>query len=376
MRIDQIVHLAGNGELRDNSECSNELRKFMETVDSQHLASYARHCAQTAFPNSGRVLQDIVNELGRRLGFSVKNGLYQGRQGAIGFDGLWKSANATLVVETKTTDAYTFPLETLGRYLESLQVQNRADDSTGVLLVVARDDTGALEAQVRGSRLAWSIRIIGLEALIKLVQVAEESVGTEVIQRIHSLLLPIEYTRLDRMVEVVFAAVEDKELASASEGLQAEQPVEDAEQSGTIPQRKLVIAEAYGRLHGHALVRRRFSLFSDPNNNLRAVVSVSRRYNTDRDYWYAYLPVQSEWLAGAPEGVLLLGLMDRPDEVIALPRAVIEGFVPQTHVRDRPGRRYWDIYLRIRDDRLFIWLPLSQREIDLTSYLTRLTPAT
>jgi hypothetical protein len=34
-------------------------------------------------------LQDIVNEIGKRLGYEVQNGRYQGVVNQSGFDGLW-----------------------------------------------------------------------------------------------------------------------------------------------------------------------------------------------------------------------------------------------------------------------------------------------
>jgi hypothetical protein len=47
-----------------------------------------------------------VNELGRRLDFSVENGLYQGRVKKIGHVGIWKDENTAIVVEVKTTGSY------------------------------------------------------------------------------------------------------------------------------------------------------------------------------------------------------------------------------------------------------------------------------
>ncbi len=37
------------------------------------------------------VLQDLVNELGKRLDYDVRNGRYQGTASTIGFDDLWFS---------------------------------------------------------------------------------------------------------------------------------------------------------------------------------------------------------------------------------------------------------------------------------------------
>jgi len=75
LNIEQIVSSAGDGNLKDDSNCSEELRQFFKVCPSDHLFGYARHCLETAFDKSGIVLQDIVNELGRRLDFDVENGL-------------------------------------------------------------------------------------------------------------------------------------------------------------------------------------------------------------------------------------------------------------------------------------------------------------
>lgn len=120
--IQQVVSNAGDGSLRDGNQASSEFREFLTLVPINSLFAYVRQCLD-AFQKSGFVLQDLVNELGRRLDFDVENGLYQGRRNAIGFDGIWRfSDEAELVVEVKTTDAYTFPLETTHEYREGLLV--------------------------------------------------------------------------------------------------------------------------------------------------------------------------------------------------------------------------------------------------------------
>jgi hypothetical protein len=53
------------------------------------MDGYLQDCLLKSFEKSGFVLQDIVNEFGRRLDYSVESGLYQGKSTAIGFDGIW-----------------------------------------------------------------------------------------------------------------------------------------------------------------------------------------------------------------------------------------------------------------------------------------------
>ncbi len=95
------------------------------------------------------VIQDLINEVGRRLGFQVENGRYQGVRNDIGFDGIWSADGESLVVEVKTTDAYTIKLDVIARYRDRLVESQRIPRDTPILLVIGRNDTESREAQVR-----------------------------------------------------------------------------------------------------------------------------------------------------------------------------------------------------------------------------------
>ena len=98
--IEQVVATAGDGNLRDESACSQELRAYLAQAPSEKLGPYIQHCLTSSFSKSGMVLQDLVNELGRRLDFAVTNGRYQGTTNAVGFDGIWRSPEQqTIIVE-------------------------------------------------------------------------------------------------------------------------------------------------------------------------------------------------------------------------------------------------------------------------------------
>ena len=107
--VQAMVGLAGDGKLRDGSKASEEFREFLTTIPSSMLARYANECLSAEkFAEGGSVLQDVINEVGRRLGFKVRNGLYRGKVNEIGNDGLWHSDDASaIILEVKTTDADT-----------------------------------------------------------------------------------------------------------------------------------------------------------------------------------------------------------------------------------------------------------------------------
>lgn len=109
----------------------------------------------------------IVNQIGQRLGFEAEYGRYRGVTGQIGFDGLWRLPNGhTIVIEVKTADSYRIDLKKLADYRKKLiKEKSISEKESSVLIVVGRKDTDDLEAQIRGSRHAWDMKLIIIEIL-------------------------------------------------------------------------------------------------------------------------------------------------------------------------------------------------------------------
>ena len=210
-QVQQVIGFAGDGRLRDGSEASIEFRDYLQAAPMEWVKQYADQCITSPFTDSGLALQDIVNELGRRIKFSVEPGRYRGTTGEPGNDGIWRSESGhVLVVEVKTTDAYTINLETIANYRISLADQNRiALGSSSTLIVVGRQDTGSLEAQIRGSQQAWDTRIVGLDRLVRLANLATDEFERPDLDRITSVLMPQEFTRVDGILDLVFFAAEE-----------------------------------------------------------------------------------------------------------------------------------------------------------------------
>src|ERR1700732_5147695 len=87
--VQQIISFAGAGRLLDASDASKEFRNFLSCIPSELLQRYAKDCLGESFDDRGFALQDVVNEVGTRLGFFVTAGRYRGTSSEIGFDGLW-----------------------------------------------------------------------------------------------------------------------------------------------------------------------------------------------------------------------------------------------------------------------------------------------
>lgn len=96
--IQQIIAFSGEGKLQDDSKASLEFREFLSQIPSSFLVRYADECLTTKFDGNGLALQDVINEVGKRLGFSVIHGRYRGSSKHIGFDGLWYSSGSLALI--------------------------------------------------------------------------------------------------------------------------------------------------------------------------------------------------------------------------------------------------------------------------------------
>lgn len=395
MTIQQILSAAGDGHLRDGSECSKELTTFLSEVSTDKLATYVEHCLTTPFTDSGKVLQDLVNELGRRLDFEVGNGLYQGRSNAAGNDGLWIAPEGNaLVVEVKTTDAYRISLDTIASYQKKLQDSETIDVNSSILLVVGRQDTGELEAQVRGSKHAWDVRLLSTDALVSLVKLKESTDEPATLTKIRSVLVPMEYTRLDGLIDVMFTAAKDVETSTEAEvkgQTEADPSPTDANaekkssfqftDSEKLQDKRLAIIAALGKREDATLIKKSRAMYWSPDHRIRAACSISKRY-TDTGiakYWYAYHPSWDEFLAESESGFFVLGCMDKPF-AFAIPRGLVHSVLGDlnTTVKKDGSGQYWHIHILEPHPGVYELslpkkpenLPLAAHRLDIGSDLT------
>ena len=355
LRIDQVLAIAGDGALRDDSPCSLELREYLLQARTSKLANYIEHCLTTSFPKSGMVLQDLVNELARRLDYTVENGRYQGSANSIGFDGLWTSPEThTIVVEVKTTDAYRISLDTITGYRDKLIAQERVAGPSSILVVVGRDDTGELEAQVRGSRHAWDIRLISADSLVKLVRLKENTDDPETGRKIRNLLTPTEYTRLDDMVDVMFTTVADVEGDRESDGeVNSGDPKSGDKDSRSwqftdtriLQQKRESIVTAIGQNISANFIKKSRALYWDAAREKRIATTISKRYEgASYPYWYAYHPDWDEFLREGVLSFFVLGGMDLPI-AFSIPWDTFHTLLGALNTTTTARNTYWHIHI-------------------------------
>lgn len=210
-----------------------------------------------------------------------------------------------------------------------------------------------MEAQVRGSRYAWEMRLISIERLIKLVQIKEKSDGPSTLNQIRQLLQPFEYTKIDKIIDVIFTTTVNVE---SQQEIEQETPApigkdeeerEGGKQVRTDPEllnaKRQQAVDAFALLKGKELVKRSQTLFWSPDKELRVCCAVSKRYDSDyQPYWYAYHPKWDEFLAEGKESYFIISCMDR-DEAFAVPYSWIENNKKNMNMTDRGDRSCWHV---------------------------------
>ncbi len=367
LSIDQIVPIAGNGQLNDGSHCADELRQFLSNANLEMLAKYAERCLEIAFTNSGRVLQDVINEIGRRLDYAVTNGRYQGVKNQIGFDGIWHSPeNHTVVVEVKTTDAYRIQLKTIAKYQEALLSEGKITKPCSILIIVGREDTGELEAQVRGSRYAWDIRLISIDALLKLARLKQETEDPETSEKIRTLLVPFDNTRLDEIIDVMFSTAADVSTPSADvagdideAANQEETLISHAIDPTAISVTLDAVIDAVSKKLQTGFVKKTRATYWDSSHALRVICSISKPYNKGiYRYWYAYHPAWDDFLEDGETSYVVWGCLDLR-KAFVIPRSEFKVHLSNMITTTRPdGKMYWHVKILEKEpDTYYLQIP-------------------
>lgn len=353
-RVDQIIGFAGDGKLGDNNTAPAEFRDFLARVPGNLIGKYANDCLESAFKDSGLALQNIVNEIASRLGFKVDPGRYRGTKSDIGYDGIWSAPNNhAIVAEVKTTDAYRLPVETVATYRRRLIKAGRiSEDQSSILIIVGREDTGELEAQIRGSRYAWDVRLISIDALLRLMKIRQDLDSPSVEARIREVLVPREYTRVDEIIDVVFSTAEDI-LEETPEELGGRVESEAASCGSDAKGREkpvffnLACVDKIGKFFNADLTKKSRVVFGDLDSGLTITCAVSKEYKNSSGpgYWFAFHQHQLEKLSEASSAYACFGC-GSPDQIAVLPlefiKAQLEG-MNQTIRED--GRLYWHVQI-------------------------------
>ncbi|MDP8243928.1 MAG: hypothetical protein P9L94_07595 [Candidatus Hinthialibacter antarcticus] len=366
-KIHQIINWAGDGKLKDGNITSVEFREFLSNIKIESLEEYARQCIEESFTDSGIALQDILNEIGRRLGFEIEHGRYRGVRNEIGFDGLWKlQSGQSIVVEVKTTDAYRIQLDTIANYRNQLiQKEIISAENSSVLIIVGRDDTGELEAQIRGSKHAWSIRLISVNSLISLMNLKHKADNPQIIQQMHDILIPREYTKLDKIIEILFSTASD-----VIEGVEDdEEEIKDEVTPKFTPVsfHDDCIDLIESRMQVSLVKKTRTKYTSLIGENYVCCVSRVHDKGNQINYWFAFHPHQKEFLEDSDNSIVAFGCGNSKN-IAVIPSSFFLKYLVELNTTKKDNKFYWHVHIAEKENKYWLLRKKGQSDIDISEY--------
>lgn len=220
LTLERIVSLAG--DWTDDSRASQQFREIIEDeqTTTEEIESYLKEAIDGSDSYHNRALQDLVNNIGRRLGFEVEYGIYQGVSGTIGYDGHWVSTatdeETHLVVETKKSTAFSIGPEQAGDYMEEL-VENEGLDREQVygLYVVGNGDVETVSQTILGSKYRDRMRVITAQRLLDLLEIQADSGLRH--DQVVDVLLPINAVDVGQLVGLIQDVIEFREQGNSGD---------------------------------------------------------------------------------------------------------------------------------------------------------------
>ena len=375
-RVEQIIKFAGEGKLIDDSKASIEFRNLLRIVDSSLLRKYCNNCIEEKFDDCGLALQDIVNEMAIRLGFQVEHGKYRNCP----FDGLWISPEGrVIVVEVKKVSEFATGLKKVDSARLKLIEQGKADakNSSG-LLVVGKGETEFLEAQIRGSRYAWEMRLISVEALTRLLILKEEFDEPGSAIRVRRILSPEEYTKLDPIIELLVGSIRDVEESIALPPLQEiSNEVDKKDIDSEKPKKKYISKEI------NKLAARKVSIhlgitstkdsrvkYVSSDSSVAFTIQASSYLERDDRYWYGFRTHHEKFLTEYRDSYAAFACGDET-KIILIPHANLASMLEGMNMTNMPNEKqsYWHVAIREKDGKYSLIRKKSAENIDISEYL-------
>ncbi|MDO8682607.1 MAG: hypothetical protein Q7N50_03910 [Armatimonadota bacterium] len=370
--VQQIIAFAGLGRLHDGSAASGEFREFLSHIPSSFLSTYSAQCLSDKFDDNGLALQDIINEVGRRLEFNVTNGRYRGTSSGTGaYDGLWQSAKSwSIIIEVKTTDAYNINLDKVVDYRRNLiKLDSVAKDKSSVLVIVGRQDTGSLEAQIRGSRHAWDVRLISVDAMFRLLNLKENLEDPAIVAKIQHILIPQEFTKVDGIIDIAFSAAED--VQQEEEAITSDDAIIDDHKTKFTPVSfNQACAKRVGKHINVDLLRKSRATFMSADESVAVVCSVAReqKEKTSPLFWFAFHPYQAVVLGKSPKAYVAFGCGSE-ERIVLIPYAEFSDMLSSLWITERHGSHYWHVHIAIEGRRVLLRRKKGFDDIDVTAHM-------
>jgi hypothetical protein len=213
-----------------------------------------------------------------------------------------------------------------------------------------------------------------VDALISLLKVKENLNDLGIVQQIQQILKPLEFTRLDSLIEIVFKTSEATQSPEVEES-QPEEAVDAPDQTKPVVQPVRYHQECVARIEKHLhlpLVQQGRSAYASANGESRLICLVSKEYRRSSEirYWYAFHPAQKEFLEQSKNSYIALGCGNSKC-VLLMPSSDFINNLPKMRTTEKDGRSYWHVEVFKKGDRFLLIRPTINGGLDVSRFLLK-----
>ena len=208
----------------------------------------------------------------------------------------------------------------------------------------------------------------------------------------------MEYTRLDRIIDVMFTTVTDVEPVLNPEGevplelIDEESPriilgkstakkIDKVHPQGTweftdsrvLQQKRLEILQSVSQFISSPLIKKSRALYWSASHENWVACSISKRYTRTESYryWYAFHPQWDEFLREGKIGLFVLGCMDE-SFAFCIPWNILNPLLPYLNTTKTERGTYWHIHVgEDKGGEYYLVVPKKEEDLPLTNFILK-----
>ncbi len=365
--IKQILSWTANF---DEEKKKEELRKLFSIIPISQIEKYVNECIQDKFEENGYVFQDLVNELGKRIGFDVIFGRYKGVKGKNGFDGIWKSKEGVdFVVESKVTDLFPIKLEKIHGYKEDLIEKGEiSKDNSYVILVLGRVDSKTAQSIIRGSQYKWNTVQIGIESLLLLAKKRNEILDKQIIAMFKSE----DNVNVDEIVHLLFPIENNKQIKDSNKLIISSEKNIDKKRVTAINfyDKCIIKIENKEKIKLHKKQGKTKNLYENENKQYGIVITNAKK-NVEKnydEYWFAYHQNCYKNVSEYAKKYIAFGCGSEQN-LLLVPIDFMEKNKQKLNKTNVNNRIHWHVFIIYKDKKFYLKTPLSNKKmVDVSKY--------
>jgi len=217
--------------------------------------------------------------------------------------------------------------------------------------------------------------LISTDSILKLLALKENLNDTKTLQQINELLKPREYTRIDKLIELIFITSKDLQLEEETEDELEEIKEEETKSRKNEKERTKPVnfnvscIEKIKEYLGINLTKSSRISYESKSKSIGVICSVSKVHKSGKTpkYWFAFHPHQKEYLEEYEKSYIAYGC-GSAENTFLFDFEEFKNYYPNMWTTEKDGRIYWHVAIINKAGKFYLQQPIVKKGemIDIT----------